>query len=605
MTVGTRRPGRHPARTHRTLLTGLLAAVLGAATATAAVPVRASAHGDVAGSVAVIVQCQQATTAAVARFVERAGGRVTARLSATDTVLATVPAARLSLLRSAPGVRAVTLDARVHLSGNTWTPDGDPFSMYKVDTISGAIAAFAKEDANHQKLTGKGIGVALLDSGVSPVKGLDGTGKVVNGPDLSFESQSANLRHLDTFGHGTHMAGIIAGRDPEVNAGKENDNKHFVGMAPDATLISVKVAASDGAVDVSQVIAGIDWVVTHRADPGLNIRVLNLSFGTDSVQDERLDPLSHAVESAWRNGIVVVVAAGNDGVAQTRMSMPAANPYVLAVGAADSNSTDGKADDLVTSFSTGGNATRHPDLLALGRSIASLRDPNSYIDTAFPTGLIATDPDQRYFRGSGTSQATAVVSGAAALLLQQRPTLNPDQVKRLLTSTTAKLDATKSPLSLNTQSQGAGELDLQKALDAATPANTPQTWAASSGTGTLEGSRGTAFVLDPGTGNELHGERDIMGQAWNANTWSARASAGTAWSGGTWNSRVWAGTGFTGTTWNAVTWTGTDWSGNQWSDQGGNNATWSNGAWTGRSWTGRSWTGRSWTDGYWSTAGWR
>src|SRR4029450_1832313 len=110
----------------------------------------------------------------------------------------------------------------------------------------------------------------------------------------------------------------------EAQAAKSQST--FVGVAPDATIVNVKVAATDGAVDVSQVIAGIDWVVSHRNDPGLNIRVLNLSFGTDSLQDPRLDPLSHAVEAAWRNGIVVVVAVGNEGLTTTRGTMPAGNP---------------------------------------------------------------------------------------------------------------------------------------------------------------------------------------------------------------------------------------------------------------------------------------
>jgi serine protease AprX len=579
-------------------LTGLITVVLTAAGSPAAPP---AAHTDL---VPVIVQCAPAATASVAGSVQAAGGRVTARLAATDTVLASVPAGSLSRLSSAPGVREVTRDGQVQLHGKDWSPGGDPYSMFKVDTIAGAIAAFAKEDANHQKLTGKGIGVALLDSGISPVKGLAATGKIVNGPDLSFESSAPNLRHLDTFGHGTHMAGIIAGRDPEVAAGKENTNTYFVGMAPDATLINVKIAAADGAVDVSQVIAGIDWVVTHRADPGLNIRVLNLSFGTDSIQDERLDPLSHAVEAAWRKGIVVVVAAGNDGPAHA-INMPAANPYVLAVGASDSNGTDGKADDLLADFSTGGNQARHPDLLAPGRSIASLRVPNSYIDSNYPTGLIPTDASQRYFRGSGTSQATAVVSGAAALLLQQRPGLTPDQVKKLLTSTTTKLDVKKAPLSLNPDAQGAGELDLQKALDAPTPAGAGQTWAVSTGTGTLEASRGTAFVADPVTGVELHGEQDVMGQRWNPGTWSPRATAGTAWSGGVWNSRTWTGAGFTGTVWDAASSLGTNWAGTTWTYNPQTSAYWIGTGWSGRSWTGGSWTGRSWTDGYWSSASWQ
>jgi serine protease AprX len=194
--------------------------------------------------------------------------------------------------------------------------------------------AVGAHDVWSQHVTGKGVGVALIDSGVAPVTGMHG--QVVNGPDLSFESQSDDLRYLDSYGHGTHLAGIIAGRDPDVQQGNEHDARKFVGVAPDAHVVSLKVATAGGAVDVSQILAAIDWAVQHRDDPALNIRVLNLSFGTDSTQDPRLDPLSYAVETAWKSGIVVVVSGGNDG-GSTPLRMPARNPYVLAVGAAHNN----------------------------------------------------------------------------------------------------------------------------------------------------------------------------------------------------------------------------------------------------------------------------
>jgi len=162
-------------------------------------------------------------------------------------------------------------------------------------------------------ITGRGVDVALVDTGVAPVQDLAGPGKVVNGPDLSFESQSPDLRYLDTNGHGTHMGGVIAGQD----------DGEFTGIAPDARLVSVKVGAASGATDISQVIAAIDWVVQHRNDDGLNIRVLNLSFGTDGAQDYLLDPLTYAVDVAWRKGIVVVVGAGNRGPGATRRPPPA------------------------------------------------------------------------------------------------------------------------------------------------------------------------------------------------------------------------------------------------------------------------------------------
>ncbi len=153
-------------------------------------------------------------------------------------------------------------------------------------------------------ITGKGIGIALIDTGVTKVPRLD-QGQVVDGPDLSFDSQNPNLTHLDAYGHGTHMASLIVGRDAGATAGPVSgyttcldartgysDTTKFVGVAPDATLINVKVGAADGSADVSQVIAAIDWVVQHRNDIGLNIKVINLSYGTNSSQSFLTDPLA-------------------------------------------------------------------------------------------------------------------------------------------------------------------------------------------------------------------------------------------------------------------------------------------------------------------------
>jgi serine protease AprX len=455
----------------------------------------------------------------------------------------------------------------LHATGAKWSTESGAYSMADLATATGAQSVWAMSDPSGQKITGNGIGVALIDSGITPVTGLTDPGKVINGPDLSVESQASNLRHLDTFGHGTHMAGIIAGHDPGVTDTTLTDPTKFVGIAPDAHLINLKVAAADGAADVSQVIAAIDWTVTHRNDPGLNIRVINLSYGTDSSQDPRLDPLSHAVESAWRNGIVVVAAAGNEGATATQLTMPAQNPYVIAVGASDPQTKVDPKDDTVSTFSSRGNATRHADLLAPGKSVTSLRDPGSYIDVTYPTGLVPGDTTGRFFRGSGTSQATAVLSGAAALLLQQRPTLTPDQVKRLLTSSANPMKKA-DPISA-----GAGTLNVATAAAAATPAYT-QTSAASTGTGSLEQSRGGSHIADPTTGVELTGEQDIMGHPWTPATWAPAAHAGQAWSGGTWNGNTWAGSSWTGTSWTTRTWNDT--------------------TWTARTWSGTAWSGRIW-----------
>jgi serine protease AprX len=486
---------------------------------------------------------------------------------------------------------------------NRWLVDSALTSLHDVNSMIGAPQVWAKRDAWGKALTGQGIGVALIDSGIAPVKGLGQAGKVVNGPDLSVESQSANLRNLDTFGHGTHMAGIIAGRDPEVGAGQENDPRYFVGVAPDARLVNLRVAAADGAVDVSQVIAAIDWAITHRNDAGLNIRVINLSFGTDSLQDPALDPLSYAVEAAWRAGIVVVVSVGNDGPTDTRVGNPALNPYIIAVGGSDIAGTLARNDDTIGAFSTRGNTTRHADLVAPGRSVVSLRDPGAFVDVNYPGGLV-NDGTGRYFKGSGTSQAAAVVSGAAALLMQQRPALTPDQVKNLLTSTAVPMTG------VDAIAQGAGELNINSAVMAATPTTATQSFAKALGTGTLEGARGTAHMADSESGVELTGEWDIMGQAWNPATWTVASAAGKAWTGGTWNGNVWAGADWNGTSWATKTWSGTAWTARTWSGSSWTARTWSAAGWTGagwsaRTWSARTWSARTWSGGYWASRTWK
>ena len=223
------------------------------------------------------------------------------------------------------------------LSPTGWIVDE---GVTELDHVSAVIGADRMQSRGY---TGRGVGVALVDTGVVPVRGLT-SGNVVNGPDLSFESQSAAQVSLDGFGHGTHMAGIIAGNEPATLLG----GKRFQGIAPGSRLTSIKVGATDGAVDVSQAVAAVDWVVAHRNDDPRNpIRVLNLSYGTDGVQDYKLDPLTHAVENAWRAGIVVVVAGGNGGTDSPRLNNPAYDPYVLAVGASDTKRTVDASDDVV------------------------------------------------------------------------------------------------------------------------------------------------------------------------------------------------------------------------------------------------------------------
>jgi serine protease AprX len=541
----------------------------------------------------VIVRAHHGELHSVERTIRALGGHLGRELGLIDAVTADVSTAGVAALEADPQVLEVTPNATVKLDDTTpYNQAGDPTSLYNIEQQIGARSMWSAG------YIGAGVSVALIDSGVNPVYGLDANGKVVYGPDLTPESQNPDTRDMDTFGHGTHLAGIIAGRDDNVTSIPQavGDTTDFLGVAPRAQVVSVKVADYAGNTDVSQVIAGIDWVVQHAHDNGMNIRVMNLSFGTPSTQSYTLDPLAYAAEQAWRHGIVVVVSAGNSGTALGTLTDPAIDPYVIAVGAADDTSyTSSESQDTVAPFSSQGNGVRNPDLVAPGAHVLSLRDPGSYIDTKY--GSVAT-VDTRFFRGSGTSQAAAVVSGAAALVLSEYPGLTPDQVKALLVS-----EATPIP-GVPAQAQGAGVLHLVPNTPA--PFGAVQTFAPSTGTGTLEGARGGIHLVLNGV--TLSGEQDIFGQPVNTTALAALEAAGSAWTGGTFNGTAWTGSLWTtllqSPAWSSVTWTSSSWASSAWSSSNWADGTWSSSAWSSSGWSGATWQSSAWSSSCWSSSAW-
>jgi serine protease AprX len=431
--------------------------------------------------------------------------------------------------------------------------------MASLDAVVGAQSAWSSG------ASGAGIDVAVLDTGVTPVPGLSAANKVVYGPDLSFDSQDPNLAHWDGYGHGTALAGIIAGNDGTAGG--------YKGVAPDARIVSVKVGASNGATDVSQMIAGITWVTQHAHDEGMNIRVLNLSLGTNGTQAYNLDPLAHAAEQAWKKGIVVVVAAGNDGVNTRAVANPASDPYVLAVGASDPMGTINTNDDQVAAFSQRGTYKRRVDVVAPGAFVQGLLSPGSVLATANPNAIIAN----RFLRGSGTSQAAAVTSGVVADLLSARPKLTPDMVKAVLQDSAIDVDAASDYY------RGSGQVNVARALKTGVPNDYAQHFTSSTGTGSLEAARGSNHVSLGGV--ELTGERDIFGTAWDASAMGTAMTQGSTWSGGTFNGSTWSGSTWSGSTWSGSTWSGSTWSG----------STWSGSTWSGSTWSGDTWLGATWT----------
>jgi serine protease AprX len=352
---------------------------------------------------------------------------------------------------------------------------------------------------------GTGVDVALVDSGVTPVAGLAEPGRVILGPDFSDERDDRDLVSLDTFGHGTHLAGLITGRDPITG---------FGGVAPGARLVSVKVAGSDGGTSLGMVLQALEWVRRNHDARGLNIRVVNIALGVEDRGGYRHDVLAWEVERLWRDGIVVVAAAGNNGRAADRLDIPAADPFIVAVGATDTKRTATPADDRVAEFSSR-SSFRGPDVVAAGTDMVSLRVPGSELDEEFPGARIGT----RYFRGSGTSQAAAVVSGLAARLISRHPELSPDQLKALL-----RAGAVDLPDPAN--ADGAGRVDLARSLAAPVPSPA----AARQDFRPAVVNRHLEALLD--SRRAIDGEWD--GRRWSGRRWSGRRWSGRRWSGASW-----------------------------------------------------------------------
>ena len=595
------------------------AATAGSTSASSAVTGSAGSAGS-SGSSALVVITQHGRTGQVASEVLGHGGAIERSLPDLDTLV--VDGISASALRSQAAVLSVSADVRMSGRSMGWGDDepqldtttastSDPVSSTSSTSLAAPLAATAPvsgatsalppattvntvslsqaEDAIQAQqawryTTGRGVDVALIDTGIAPVQGLTAPGKVINGPDLSLESQAPGRQYVDNNGHGTHMAGIIAANDLGATANPLYAGSSSVeGVAPGSRLVNVKVGDGNGVTDVSQVLAGIDWVVQHAHDPsgaagGLNIRVLNLSYGTDSSQSATIDPLAHAAEVAWRNGIVVVAAAGNDGTSAGRLADPAIDPYLIAVGAADTDFSTSPSSDTVPAFSSRGDGVRNPDVVAPGVHIASLLAPGSQVATAY--GDLA-GVGTRLIRGSGTSQATAMVSGAAALLLSARPTLTPDKVKALLMHTAQGVGGA------GPRDQGSGLINVYKALWARSGGAT-QSYPASIGGGSLNAARGTHIVTLDGV--PLTGEQDIFGVAFDSAAIAAGEEGLTAWSMGTWNGSVWSGSSWAGSSWAGSSWAGSSWAGSSWAGS----------SWAGSSWAGSSWAGSSWAGGNWS-----
>ncbi len=514
-------------------------------------------------SLPVIVRERVPSTSQAEDAVRAAGGAVTRELPIVRGFAARLPGSALRSLAGEGSITDIWGDAHITMSssGTTSYDAWDPNIYWRRGIRLGQLDGV---------YDGTGVTVALLDTGVARTPDLGA--RVLARVDFTPGGAGD-----DVYGHGSHMAGVIAG-DGGLSGGK------WRGVATGARLVSVKVAGPDGATDVSIVIAALQWIVAHR--DAYDIRVLNLSFGTDSVQPYRLDPLDYAVERAWFAGIFVVVAAGNRGSADGMINKPGDDPFVMTVGAADLNGTPERSDDSVAPFSSRGptaDGFEKPDVVAPGITIVSSRVADSTVDQLHPGARVG----ESYFKGTGTSQAAAIVSGVAALMLQADPRLSPDMLKAIVMATAYK------PLSYR-DGGGAGLIDAAGAVYAAQdgtytkgPANA--NLAPSTGSGSLEASRGSFHVyadLDGDGQPELvSGETDVLGRAWTSTSWSS-----TSWSGTSWSSLVAENDGWDSTSWSSTSWEGVAWTSTSWGSTSWGSTSWSSTSWSSTSWSSTTWS---------------
>ena len=378
-------------------------------------------------STEVIVQLRAGTSLSEGRALVRSvGGKVSRELSIINGLGAVVSPAGADALEHDARVRAVSANAPVQSTANSITSPSQLQTSFNQSVR--ADRAWSKG------VTGSGVGVAVVDTGIAGGlpdfrrSSTDSRSRVIASVVVNPNARNAG----DAYGHGTHVAGLIAGNGNNRPYWDPLDGD-YVGAAPDANLISIKIADGNGNASLIDVIDGIQFAVEHKAD--YNIRVLNLSLNSSVAESYKTDPLDAAVEEAWFSGIVVVTAAGNAGTAGDAVSYsPANDPYVITVGAVDDRGSDWTGDDQLASWSSRGttqDGLHKPEILAPGSQLVSTMSPGSAYTAMCPTCMVGTE----YMRLGGTSMSAAVVSGVVADILENRPSWTPDQVKGALMNT--------------------------------------------------------------------------------------------------------------------------------------------------------------------------
>jgi serine protease AprX len=499
---------------------------------------QAGAQLDPRSTVRVIIQ--KANPLASAQDIAKsAKGKVVEEFSVIPAFTATLKYGDLLALGKNPAVRYVSIDTIVKQKAAVDTTR--LLTTYPQDVAAPAVWNGVAGSA----ATGLGVTVAVIDTG------LDLTNPDFHGNVSAVSVNASATGTNDGYGHGTHVAGIIAAKNP---------NGQYIGVAPNAHVIGVKIADNSGNAYESDLLRGLGWVYLNKDTQ--HIRVLNLSVGTSVPGSYAYSPTDAAVEHLWQAGVTVVVAAGNLGNAPDAVSYaPANDPYVITVGCLDDNQTGNTgADDSLCPISSRGvteDGFSKPDVVAPGRKVVSaLASGNPVLAQQYPDRITS---DGKHIRLSGTSMSTPVVSGMVALLLERYPTLTPDQIKNLLTTT-----AVAYP----------GEPDHAGAVNAVTALAKAPTATSAPNVG-LAGLIG--INLKTGFGSVL----------WDGSRWSS-----ATWDGSRWSSAVWDGSRWSTATWDGSRWSTATWDGSRWSAAN----------WDGSRWSSAYWDGAAFDSTYWYTA---
>jgi len=464
------------------------------------------------------------------------GGRVSVVLRHVGAEVVSAPMSALRALTADPRVAGMTPDRHGRVTGDD-SDEGDSDGVLAAQALGGQAG---KPD------TGAGVNVALLDTGVSDTPALNrASGRITDGVDVSQLAAGGPAltsgHFTDGYGHGTFLASLIAGgRVP-------GSGKRAIGVAPAARVVVVKVADSHGITSLSEVLAGLDWVASHAQA----INVVNLALAVDrpTAPAYGADPLTAAVEHVRAAGVVVVAAAGNKA---GEVGDPGLDPQALTVGAAD---VTGKKPQVAPFSGSGVVAgVSKPDVVAAGTHILGVINSDSEIAATHPEGW----SDHGLFKGSGTSEATAVTTGVVAAYLSKQPDADPLQVKAALRQQASTLRDPRAGAGLVSMVNGRG----------------------------------------PRASADSAGESGFDANSWNSNAWQGLPGWQEHLAG------MWSGPAWTAVTWSAVTWSAVSWSSSNWSAVSWSAVSWSAVSWSAVSWSAVSWSAVSWSAVSWSAVSW-